>query len=312
MSSSRSIIVTGANSGLGLEAAKELARDRSNLIIVACRNPQAGRNAVADLQTSGATAAFLPLDLNNQQSIREFVDAFRAAKLPPLFAIVCNAGTQNVAKQETTIEGFETTFAVNHLGHYLLVRLLLDDLMPDGRVAIVASGVHDPKTKSGLPEPVYEDAEAVAHDLKQGRPAGLRRYSTSKLCNVFFTYELSHRLANSGDARLKSIKVNAFDPGFMPTTGLARSWPPFLRWVSGNVLPLLRFVIKNVHTPEVSGARLAALTLGKDASPGGRYFSDGKAVPSSDLSYDQKKQHELWVSSARMTALPENIKAAAS
>ena len=312
VSPSQSIIVTGGNSGLGLEAAKVLARDPTRLVVIACRNSQSGRETVAALQAGGGKAAFLPLDLGDQQSIRRFIDQFRAADLPPLGAIVCNAGSQQVGTPETTVQGYEMTFAVNHLGHYLLVRLLLDDLAHDGRISVVASGVHDPKAKTGVPEPIYVNAEAVAHDLEAGRSAGLRRYSTSKLCNVFFTYELSRRLASSGDGRLQSIKVNAFDPGFMPTTGLGRSWPPFLRWVSANVLPLLRFVMKNVHTPDVSGARLATLTTGEEAMPGGRYFSNGKAVPSSELSYDQAKQHDLWIASARMTTLPEEVSSTAS
>lgn len=304
MSCSQSIIITGGNAGLGFEAAKAIARDRSKLVVVACRNPDLGKQAVGQLEASGGKAAFLPLDLSIQVSIRRFVDLFREIGLAPLSGIICNAGTQNVAAPQKTIEGYETTFAVNHLGHYLLVRLLLDDLPPDGRITFVSSGTHDPKERTGMPPPVYKDAYALAHDFEATRTAGLRRYTTSKLCNIFCTYELSRQLAASGDGRLTSIRVNAIDPGLMPATGLARSWPKPLQWVSRNVLPLVRLINDNVHSPRTSGGRVAALTIGPEGAPGGRYFSNGKAVRSSDLSYDQTMQRELWASSARMTGLP--------
>lgn len=312
MPPSKSVIITGGSTGLGFEAAKAVIGDPSVLAVLACRNPELGQGAVQKLVGSGGNAVFLTLDLGDQSSVHRFVDQFRSMECPPLTGIICNAGMQNVADPTNTAQGYEATFAVNHLGHYLLTRLLLDDLEQGGSITLVSSGTHDPKEKTGMPEPVYRDAQSVAHNMEPGRPAGLRRYTTSKLCNVFFTYELARRLAASSDARLKSITVNALDPGLMPATGLARSWPAPLRWVSRNVLPLLRFVNGNVHSPEVSGKRLAALTVGADAKPGGRYFSNGRAVRSSDLSYDQAKQRELWVASAKMTGLAMEIGASQS
>lgn len=302
-----SIVITGGNAGLGFETAKVVAHDKDATVVIACRNPQLGKEAVARLAAFGDHAVFLPLDLANQTSIRQFVDAFRNAGLPSLQGVICNAGMQNVAAPDRTAEGYETTFAVNHLGHYLLTRLLLQDMAQDGRITFVSSGTHDPKERSGLPAPVYESADAVAHDFESSLTAGLRRYSTSKLCNVYCAYELSRRLSASGDPRLASIKVNAIDPGLMPVTGLARSWPAPLRWVSRNVLPLLSLVHNNVHSPATSGTRVAEITTGPEAAPGGRYFSNGKAVRSSDASYDQDKARELWVASASMTGLPVEI-----
>jgi NAD(P)-dependent dehydrogenase (short-subunit alcohol dehydrogenase family) len=307
---SKSIIVTGANSGLGLEIALQLARDPARMVVVACRSPQSGCEAVASIEAQGGKAAFLRLDLGDQRSVRDFVEQFRRLSLPPLHGIVCNAGMQNIGEPQPTAEGYETTFAVNHLGHYLLTRLLLDDLAADGRITFVASGVHDPKQRTGMPAPVYVSAYAVAHDMESNRNAGLRRYSTSKLCNVMCAYEFSRHLQSSDDPRLQSIKVNSVDPGFMPATALARSWPPHLQWVSRHVLPLLRFFVANIHPPHVSGARIVALTTGPEAAPGGRYFSNGAAVRSSDASYDPMLRQELWVSSAQMTGLsPELVQA---
>lgn len=79
--------------------------------------------------------------------------------------------------------------------------------------------------------------------------------------------------------------------------------------MSRNLLPLLRFVNDNVHTPEVSGGRVAALTTGTETEPGGRYFSNGRAICPSALSYDEALQEELWAASAGMTGLPDGIEA---
>lgn len=307
MSPTHSIVITGANAGLGFETAKVIAGDKNAMVVIACRNPQLGQEAVARLTAPGGHAAFLPLDLASQASIREFAGAFRHAALPPLKGLICNAGMQNVAAPTSTVEGYETTFAVNHLGHYLLTRLLLGDMVEDGRITFVSSSTHDPKERTGMPAPVYETAEAVAHDFEPSLAAGTRRYTTSKLCNIYCTYELSRRLSASGDARLSSIKVNAIDPGFMPATALARSWPAPLRWVSRNLLPLLRLVNNNVHPPETSARRVAAITVGEDAMPGGRYFSNGKAIRSSEASYDEGKARDLWVTSAAMTGMSADI-----
>ena len=124
----RTFIVTGGNTGLGFECASALAKDGSALVIIGCRDAIKGEQAAQKVRDAKGSAKVLPLDLARQSSIRAFVVAFREARLPPLAGIVCNAGMQNVATPTKTEEGYETTFAVNHLGHYLLTRLLLPDL----------------------------------------------------------------------------------------------------------------------------------------------------------------------------------------
>lgn len=303
MAPTRSIIITGGNSGLGWETARLLARQKDTAVVIACRNADQGQACADRLRSGGGSATWLPLDLASQDSVHAFVGAFRQAGLPPLHALICNAGNQNVGVPAKTADGYETTFAINHLGHYLLSRLLLPNLAHGGRITIVASGVHDPAMKSGMPHPDYTTAEAVARNVRPGRTEGLRRYSTSKLCNVLHGYELARRLAAAEDPRLASLRVNVLDPGLMPATGLARSFPPHLRWASRNILPLLRFVIDNVHRPEVSAAWVVEVTTGPLAEPGGRYFSNGKAIRSSADSYDKGKWLDLWETSARMTGL---------
>ena len=300
-------IVTGGNTGLGFQCASALDADHGSVVVIACRDVKAAEPAAQKLRQGGGKVEVLALDLSKQASVHAFVGEFRARKLPPLAGIVCNAGGQSVAAPTRTAEGYETTFAVNHLGHYLLVRLMLPDLAPGGRVTFVASNTHDPKQKTGLPAPRYEDAEAAAHDFEPGAKAGQRRYTTSKLCNIYDTYELARHLAVSPDPRLQSIRVNAFDPGMMPGTGLVQTYSPAMRFAWRYVMPALTLFMRNVNTPAKSGKRLALLAAGSEGDATGKYFSDGRETRSSDLSLDKAKALDLWNGSADMTQLPHEL-----
>ncbi|MBC8166366.1 MAG: SDR family NAD(P)-dependent oxidoreductase [Bryobacteraceae bacterium] len=303
----KTFIVTGGNSGLGFECAAALAKDSSVLVIIACRDVPKGEQAAQRVRDAGGTVKVLPLDLANQVSIHAFVEAFRKAHLPPLAGVVCNAGGQNVSAPTKTTEGYETTFAVNHLGHYLLSRLLLPDLSSGGRITFVSSGTHDPEQKTGMPKPRYITAEALAHDFEPGPQAGRRRYTTSKLCNIYCTYEYARRFAASADPHLQSLGVNAFDPGLMPATGLARTYSAPLRFIARNILPMLSLFISNIHNPAISGRRLALLASASVGSATGKYFSDGREVRSSAASYDTQNALDLWNRSAEMTGLPSEL-----
>jgi NAD(P)-dependent dehydrogenase (short-subunit alcohol dehydrogenase family) len=307
MTPAQTYIVTGGNGGLGFECVSALAKDAAAVVIIACRNVGQGEQAARRVRAAGGNVAVLPLDLAEQASIHRFVALFRQRQCPPLAGIVCNAGGQNVAAPTRTREGYETTFAVNHLGHYLLTRLMLADLAGGARIVFVSSGTHDSGQRTGMPAPRYTTAEAVAHDFAPGGRAGRRRYTTSKLCNIYCTYEYARRFAASADPRLRSLRVNAFDPGLMPATGLARTYPAPLRVVARYILPALALFIGNVHRPATSGRRLALLAAGAEGSTTGKYFSDGRETPSSTESYDQEKALELWNASARMTGLPPEL-----
>jgi NAD(P)-dependent dehydrogenase (short-subunit alcohol dehydrogenase family) len=307
MAQPKTYVVTGGNTGLGFQCASVLAGDGGNRVVIACRDAGKGEQAVKRLRGTGGKAEVLPLDLASQPSIHSFVDALRARGLPPLAGLVCNAGGQSIVAPTKTADGYEMTFAVNHLGHYLLTRLLLPDLSEGARIVFVASGVHDPKAKTGMPEPRYVDARAVAHDFEPGVEAGKRRYTTSKLCNVYDTYELARRLAVSPDPRLQSIRVDAFDPGLMPGTGLARTYSGPLRFIWNYLLPLGTLFYPNVNSSAKSGRRLAQLAAGQHGGTTGKYFSNGREIPSSELSYDTANARDLWNTSADMTHLPHGL-----
>jgi NAD(P)-dependent dehydrogenase (short-subunit alcohol dehydrogenase family) len=129
---------------------------------------------------------------------------------------------------------------------------------------------------------------------------GQRRYSTSKLCNVLTTYILHEKLAD------KNIRVNAFDPGLTPGTGLAKSYPAILRFAWKNIMPMMRYFRKNTNSPATSGSRLANLAFGKELRQlNGIYYSDGKVAKSSTDSYNKAYQAELWKSSIELTAIKQ-------
>lgn len=117
--------------------------------------------------------------------MRRFATDLTTRDLPPLTAILCNAGTQIVTGTRTTVDGFEQTFAVNHLAHFLLVQLLLPRLVSPGRIVLVASDTHDPDRHTGMPAPAYTNARSLAYpdDTETGSAStiGRRRYTTSKL-----------------------------------------------------------------------------------------------------------------------------------
>ena len=301
MDPARTYIVTGGNAGLGLAYSQALGRDAGNLILIACRDPMRGETAAAALRAAGAHARALPLDLSHLASVRAFSEAFRRAGLPPLAGLVCNAGVQGGDEPTRTIDGYEETFGVNHLGHYLLARLLLPDMMAGGQIVFISSNTHDPAAKTGLPEPRYPGAEALSTDTSTARKAGQQRYTNSKLCNIYCAYEMARQLAASPEPRLRSIRVNAFDPGMVPGTGLVRAYPAPVRFIWSYVLPVLTLFQANVNRSATSAARLAALATGAMGDITGKYVSMGKVAPSSPLSYDVGNAAQLWKASESMT-----------
>jgi light-dependent protochlorophyllide reductase len=295
----RTAIITGANAGLGLECARALLRsDPSWHIVLAVRDVSRGADAVAQLGRPDQCAV-LEMDLASLKSVRGFVDALRGAALPPLHAIVCNAGIQVVSGTEKTADGVEMTFGVNHLGHFALVQGLFDDLDQPARIVVVSSGTHDPDKFTGMPSPNYTNAEELADPAALTDPSeGRRRYTTSKLCNVLFTYELDRRLGHGE----KGVTVNAFDPGLMPGSGLARDYSPPGRLAWRYLFPALR-VLPGVNSTRTSGRHLAALVHDQRFDGvTGEYFSGLRPIKSSTDSHNRDKALDLWETSERLLA----------
>jgi NAD(P)-dependent dehydrogenase (short-subunit alcohol dehydrogenase family) len=310
------ILVTGGNSGIGLECVRRLARERRP-VIIASRDRTASAAAVQRVRAeTGYTAVTeMGLDLGSLAAVRAFAQEIEAQNVP-LDAIVCNAGLQTSGPIIRTPDGFERTFAVNHLGHFLLVNLLLRRLAAHtpSRIMIVASGVHDPKLRTGMPKPDIGHLDVLGTSggpKPDGFDARLA-YVNSKLCNLWFAYELIRRLAAAGlTSRERPISVNAWEPGLVPGSGLAREYHPALRWVWHRILPGVARVATRftpgINTADKAGEALARLVVDPSLERiSGKYFPSharwGEA-PSSDASYDATRAAALWEASVRMTRL---------
>lgn len=287
---SGTVIVTGGSTGLGYQTARTLAAQGAGWhVVIASRNATTGQAAASRIiaETGHAGVSFLPLDLASLASVRRFAAALPDHKLPPLRAIVCNAGLQVVSGTTYTEDGFETTFGVNHLGHFLLVNLLLQQLRQPARIVFVSSDTHDPAIRSGMPAPRFLDPRALAWPDRYPDPAdatltpgalGRRRYTTSKLCNLLCAYELSRRLQAEGRSTPESpITVNAYNPGLMPGTGLARDHGASSRFIWRRLLPILTHIMPSLQTVDEAGRNLARLVLDpRLATATGRYFDGAR------------------------------------
>ncbi|WP_433714838.1 SDR family NAD(P)-dependent oxidoreductase [Nocardia sp. CA-084685] len=289
--SDRTAVITGGTSGLGRECARALAADPRWTVIVTGRDAD---RAQAEAAAIGAQAA--TLDLGVLASVDHFADEFRRRDLPPLHALVCNAGLQ-FTRRSYTADGVEATFGVNHLGHLALVHALLDDLIAPARIVFVTSGTHNPDQFTGMPDPLDTDVRQLAYPPESTEPAqrdGRRRYSTSKLANLQTTYELARQFEPRG------ITVNAFDPGLMPGTGLARDAGAAAKMLWRTVARGL-VLLPGVNTPRRSGADLAWLVNDPSLDKvTGQHFVGRTAKPSSKASYDRDAQHALYTESLEL------------
>jgi NAD(P)-dependent dehydrogenase (short-subunit alcohol dehydrogenase family) len=213
-------------------------------------------------------------------------------------------------------QGYELTFAVNHLGHFLLTNLLLERLAvhAPARIVIVSSGVHDPRRFTGMPKPDIRDLDVLAATggAARDRFSGPLAYVNSKVCNLWFAYELQRRLESSRLSTAdRPIAVNAFDPGLVPGSGLARGYHPAARFVWNSVMPAMASVLTRfvggISTAPKSGEALARLVLDpRLGAPGARYYpshTQWYETPSSEQSYDAARAGELWAASIRMSGL---------
>jgi NAD(P)-dependent dehydrogenase (short-subunit alcohol dehydrogenase family) len=314
------VVVTGGNAGLGYECARAIAASGPEWrVVLAVRSTEKGERAALRIaeETANPEVGAMALDLASLASVRSFAGALaRRDDLPPLRALVCNAGLQVVSGTSYTGEGFERTFGVNHLGHFLLANLLLRQLEAPARIFFVSSGTHDPRRRTGMPAPRYRGARALAYPEKYPDPeeggqgkVGRRRYTTSKLCNAMLAYELDRRLRAEGMSTPEApVDANVFDPGAVPGTGLARDWGPLARlaWDGGvgRLVPVLRRLGVSFSTPEASGRVLARLVTDPSLEGvSGTYFEIDERARSSEESYDREKARELWEASAALVGL---------
>jgi len=298
------ILITGASAGLGRETAVRLAAAGHRILLVV-RDPVKGQQVVADLRArqldTGSEAIIC--DLADLGSVRSLAGQLIAHK-EPIDTVICNAGVQIVNGPARSADGYELTFAVNHLAHFLLVTELLDHLRRPSRVIMIGSGVHlGPSRSFGFPAPEWAEPRqlALADQLtdQSGVPTSGRvgrvRYANSKLANIMFAYELARRTVDG------EVTVNAFDPGLMPQTGLARQYPAPIRQLYRYLTSLLT-LLPGAHRVSKSAADLAWLATAPELTGvSGKYFVERRARPSSALSYDGGLALQLWEQSTALT-----------
>jgi NAD(P)-dependent dehydrogenase (short-subunit alcohol dehydrogenase family) len=281
--SARVVMITGGNSGIGFATVRKLAA-KGYHVILAARNQQTSAQAIARIRADQPTALIesIPLNLASFASIRQCAAAFQA-KGYPLHVLINNAGGSIKGQQASfTADGFEMTFGTNHLGHFLLTNLLLDDLKRSApaRVITVSSQRHIPGYAGG------KGAQFDWDNLKGEKfynPSLF--YCNSKLANMWFTYELQRRLTGTG------VTSNAVCPGFVPEAIGARRTSPFDRLLYLKILPRMPFART---LEQASASYVMAATDPRWEGVGGKFITDGHERRSSEESYDEAKARRLW------------------
>ena len=246
-----------------------------------------------------------PSDLARLADVRSFVQAL-TNKLDgtKIDVLILNAGAQFGNTKHRTEDGFESTFAINHLAHYLLLRLLTPNLAKNATVVITTSDVHDPKMNPLGPEEL--EPETLAHPNAKGNGfiPGFRAYSSSKLCDLLYGACLRGRAR----AQTNGLRVIAYNPGLTPDTSLYRAWPWWAKLMMASasaVRPLA-----GINTIEQAGNAIADLGLGMSVPATGRIYASlvkGKLTwpDPSELAQSDTAMKGLWVESAYMVGLPE-------
>ena len=280
----KTVVITGATSGIGLEAAVSLATQGARTVLVG-RNPAKTAAAVETVRKrSGSTAVESTLcDFSSQASVRKLAADLRG-RCERIHVLVNNAG--GVSPQRTlTADGFETTFAVNHLGYFLLTNLLLDVVRASApaRIVNVASVAHYRGTMD------FDDL-----GFERGYQL-MKAYARSKLANVLFTRELAKRLAGTG------VTVNALHPGTVATN----IWSAAPGWVR----PILAVAKLFMVSPRAGGQRIVYLASSPEVTgTTGSYFENNRVKAPSARALDDALAARLWSESARMVGLADSGK----
>ena len=312
----KTVILTGANSGIGYATLKNLCASNDYNVIMACRDINKATISSSKVNNNN-NIEIIPLDLADLNSVREFVSIIKSKKRV-IDVLALNAGIQESESAlpgkkgslvaERTKQGYEITVGTNHIGHFALVDMLLSSMSKDGRIVFVGSGVHNPEepggnvgSKAGLGDMIgLKNGFQSPIAMIDGSPYDPdKSYKDSKLCNVMTALELAKRLKE----KKSKITSNVMNPGLIPTTGLFRKLNPIFTVI---FTFLTRYVFKVATSEEEGGKRLTFMI--SDSSLNGRsglYFSGkpGKEfeeiVPSSEAR-DEKKRKLFWDYSTKL------------
>lgn len=275
---SKLCLITGANSGIGFATASGLASQGAHVIIVS-RNVQRGKEAVHKIKadTGNSTVELLTADLSSLQDIRHLAEQFND-RYNKLDVLINNAGGL-FPKQETSVDGFEMTFALNYLAPFLLTHLLLDAMRAAeaGRIVNVASRV--------------QAKQLDWHELGQPKASGyssMDAYGKAKTALLMMTYYMADQLMNS------NITVNALHPGVIYTPQATKLAPNFLK-------PLAKLFMRS---PEQGAATSLYLATSPEVEQiTGKYYSSKKATRTVPISYHSELQQKLYEKSLHWVGL---------
>ncbi|NJL40423.1 MAG: protochlorophyllide reductase [Leptolyngbyaceae cyanobacterium RM2_2_4] len=313
------VIITGASSGVGLQAARALAQ-RGWYVVMACRDVVKAEKAAQSVGMAQGSYTILFVDLASLESVRQFVTDFRASGRS-LEALVCNAAIYMPLLKEPlrSPEGYELSVATNHLGHFLLCNLMLEDLKKspaaDKRLVILGTVTHNPDELGGKipPRPDLGDLQGFEQgfkapismiDGKKFEP--VKAYKDSKVCNVLTMRELHRRFHNS-----TGVVFSSLYPGCVATTALFRNHYPLFQ----KIFPLFqKYITGGYVSEELSGERVADVVAKPEYGQSGTYWSWGNRQKKAGKSFVQKVSPEarddakavrLWELSAKLVGLEE-------
>jgi len=277
----KTCLITGANSGIGRVTAEALAKLGASVVLV-CRNEKKGgaaRREIIEATGNSATDLFIT-DMGSLNQVQRLAEQFMK-KHESLHILINNAGLI-LGERTLTEDGFETTFAVNHLGHFLLTRLLLNHLKSStpSRIINVSSMVHR--------------WAGMDFDNLQGEKSyrSMDAYARSKLANVLFTYHLADQLKGT------DVTVNCLHPGIVATEfgNQGALWYRLVKPIAKRLFYI---------SPEKGAETLIYLASSPEAEGiSGKYFIKKRPVPSSAVSYDRALQEKFWDVSLRLTGTP--------
>ncbi|KAK4420345.1 Protochlorophyllide reductase, chloroplastic [Sesamum alatum] len=311
-----SVIITGASSGLGLATAKALAESGKWHVIMACRDFLKAERAAKSVGMAKENYTIMHLDLASLDSVRQFVDNFKRSGRP-LDVLVCNAAVYQPTAREPsyTADGFELSVGTNHLDHFLLSRLLLDDLKqsdyPSKRLIIVGSITGNTNTLAGNvpPKANLGDLRGLQGGLNGlntssmidgGDFDGAKAYKDSKVCNMLTMQEFHRRYHEDTGITFASLY-----PGCIATTGLFREHIPLFRLLFP---PFQKFITKGFVSEEEAGKRLAQVVSDPSLTKSGVYWSWNKDSASfenqlSQEASDVEKARKVWEISEKLVGL---------
>lgn len=292
----KTIIVTGANSGVGYEASRIFVQNGAR-VVMACRDEQKAKEAVHNIKQTVpyAKVEYMLLDLASLTSVREFAQ-LALQKLSNIDILCNNAGVMTIPYKNytTTKDGFEMHFGINHLGHFALTGLLFERIVcsKDARIVTVSSAAH----KIGSPQINFDDLNATKNFKNQ--------YGVSKLANLLFTYEMDRRLKQ---LCIDNVKAIACHPG-IAKSNLLEAGP---KMAKSKTSLWIKLAYINAQTAEKGGFSEVYAASGLDIN-GGDYigpdgFQEAKGLPtkvqSNSISHDIQIANRLWTVSEQMTGV---------